>query len=64
MRLKSSRKRAVLALAALLGGSTLFTSCQVVWADAIQRGTEQFVLSLLDPSIILEQLMMEPDGNE
>ena len=61
MRHGSRRKRASLAVTAVLAGSTVFTSRSVVWSDAIKRGTEQFVLSLLDPSAIIEQLQ-QSDG--
>ena len=48
-------------LALTLSGGFLFSSCQgVVW-DATVQGTKDYVLGLLDPSVVLADLLSE-DG--
>lgn len=59
----SARMKAVLALVGLCGGGSLFTSCHGIWRDAILQGTERFVLSLIDPTAIIDQLD-EQDGSD
>jgi hypothetical protein len=49
-----NRAGALFGLMTICGGSTLFTSCHSIWRDAIFQGTEQFVLSLLDPTLVLD----------
>jgi len=44
-----------------LGGGTAFTSCQGRLHQAIVEGTENFVLGLLDPSVLFPDLL---DDNE
>jgi hypothetical protein len=62
MRSLSRSCHKILALAAFVGGGAVFTSCHSIWRDAIFQGTEQFVLSLIDPTIITD--MLDQGGDE
>ena len=60
----TKRRCAAFTLSALLCGGSLFTSCHGIWRDAIFQGTEQFVLSLIDPTLLVDLLDDEPSGDE
>lgn len=50
-----------LSLAVTLSGGFLFSSCQgVVW-DATVQGAKDYVLSLLDPGVVLAGLLSEDE---
>ena len=61
MRRSSTRRRCTAALLAFLSGGTALGSCHALWRDAIFQGTEQFVLSLLDPSNFTE--LVDPSAS-
>ena len=51
-----------LSLAVTFSGGFLFSSCQSVVWDATVQGTKDYVLGLLDPSVVLAGLLGEDEG--
>ena len=49
-------------LTVTLSGGFLFSSCQSVVWDATVQGTKDYVLGLLDPSVVLAGLLGEDEG--
>jgi hypothetical protein len=58
------RRKWVGLLAATLAGGSLLETCQTRLRDGIVGGTENYILSLLDPTLFIEDLLDDGTSTE